>query len=109
MWKEQNPAPKGRRNFGDEWGRLSITLKRTKPFSFSLLLDNHFVEYDGHRFLYSSLDSWKPRRSLALQGLRAPSIPLKKLIETFRVLCKRIDPEVRNFVLAKIKDPKCKF
>jgi hypothetical protein len=102
MWKEQNDATKGHRNFGDEWGRLSITLKKTKPFSFSLLMDNHFVEYDGLRILYSGLDNWNSRRRPSAQALKAPSIPLEKFVETFKSLCKRIDPEVKGFVLGKI-------
>ena len=107
MWKEQNHAPKGHRNFGDEWGRLSVTMKKAEPFSFSLLLDNHFLEYDGVRILYSSLLNQNFERKSPVQIHQAPSIPLRKLIETFRVLCKQIDPKVIDFVLAKIKEPRC--
>jgi hypothetical protein len=103
MWKEQNHAPKKHRNFGDEWGRLSITLKNAKPFSFCLSMDGHVLKYDGSQILYSSLGRGNVRRP-AVQILRAPTIPLKKIAETFQVLCKRIDPEVRDFVLEKIKE-----
>ncbi len=101
MWKEQNHAPKGHRNFGDEWGRLSITLKKAKPFSFALSMDDHLLEYDGSRILYRK----SPKRA-SVQALKAPGIPLGKLIETFKVLSKRIDPEIRDFVLTKIKEPR---
>jgi hypothetical protein len=106
MWKEQNDAPKGHRNFGDEWGKLSITLKDAKPFSFSLLMDDHFLEYDGFSIFYSSIDGRKAHGRPSLEVHGTPSISLKKLTETFQVLSKRIDSEMRDFVLAKIKEPK---
>ena len=80
-------------------------MKKAEPFSFSLLLDNHFLEYDGVRILYSSLLNRNFERKPPVQIHRSPSIPLRKLIETFQVLCKRIDPKVKDFVLAKIKEP----
>ncbi|HVP18264.1 MAG TPA: hypothetical protein VMU36_04650 [Spirochaetia bacterium] len=104
MWKEILHAPKGQRNFGDEWGRLSITVKDNKPFRFSLSMDDHVVEYDGSRISYSRVDSRKPLKGPSVQTLRAPTIPLKNLAETFQVFCRKIDPEVRDFVLGKIKE-----
>ena len=104
MWKEQNGAPKGRRNFGDEWGKLSITMKDAKPFSFSLLMDDHFLEYDGFGIFYSSIDSGKAQGGPTFEAHGTPSISLKKLSETFQVLSKRIDSEMRDFVLAKISE-----
>ena len=84
-------------------------MKKAEPFSFSLLLDNHFLKYDGVRILYSRLLNENFERKPLVQIRRAPSIPLRKLMETFQVLCKRIDPKVIDFVLAKIKEPKCRL
>ena len=108
MWKEQNHAPKGQRNFGDEWGRLSITLKKAKPFAFFLAMDDHLLEYDGVRILYSSRDDGNLIKRPSIHARGEPRIPLKKLVETFKVFCKRVDPEIRDFVLARIKEPKSK-
>ena len=106
MWKEQNGAPEGRRNFGDEWGNLSITIKDAKPFSFSLLMDDHFLEYDGFGICYSSIAGGKGHGSPSFEAQGKPSISLEKLTETFQVLSKRIDSEMRDFVLAKIREPR---
>ena len=106
MWQEQNGAPKGHRNFGDEWGKLSITMKNARPFSFSLSMDDHFLEYDGLSISYSSMDDGKAHGKPSFEAHSKPSISLKKLTETFQVLSKRIDSEMRDFVLAKIKEPK---
>jgi len=106
MWKEQNGAPEGHRNFGDEWGKLSITMKDAKPFSFSLLMEDHFLEYDGISISYSSIDGRKSQERPSFEALCTPSISLKKFTETFQALSKRINSEMRDFVLAKIKEPK---
>jgi hypothetical protein len=107
MWKENLHARDGYRSFGDEWGVLSITLKDRKPFGFSLSMDDHVLEYDGSRISYSSVDTRKPRKGQSAPTLRAPTISMKKLSETFQLLCKKIDPEVRDFVLARIKESNC--
>ena len=106
MWQEQNGAPKGHRNFGDEWGKLSITMKNARPFSFSLLMEDHLLEYDGISILFSSIDGGEAHGRPTFEAHSKPSISLKKLTETFQVLSKRIDSEMRDFVLAKIKEPK---
>jgi hypothetical protein len=106
MWQEQNGAPEGHRNFGDEWGKLSITMKEAKPFSFSLLMDDHFLEYDGFGISYSSIGRGKAHRGPPREAHGRPSISLKKITETFQVLSKRIDSEMRDFVIAKIRESK---